>query len=327
MTLSDSSNRGHVDRSESVVIVAGADDNYAMPLAVTLFSALESLNPEVNAEVHVLDGGITGANRTRLEQTLSIAGADIALKWHDLADASLPDAPANGHYTKAMYLRLLAPELLTSQRALYLDSDLLVRRDLSAVWATDLGDHAVAAVRDQGIPTLSEMGPVCTAQNLSPNQPYFNSGVLLMDLERWRALDLTQAVVENLVRHGNQYLLGDQDALNAILQGEWKELSWCWNVTLGSPRWWATPPPLSEVGIVHFTGGYKPWRWYSFRSRSAPFTLAYLESLRRSGWFSRWGYARFRARLVASTAGAIGSRAAVRVTRKARRTFTRLVLR
>ncbi len=55
--------------SEPVVVVAAADDNYALPLAVTIRSAIDSLRPQQQLVVNILDGGIQGETKVRLARS------------------------------------------------------------------------------------------------------------------------------------------------------------------------------------------------------------------------------------------------------------------
>lgn len=193
----------------------------------------------------------------------------------------LPEPPP-GYLSVAANYRLLAPYFVPEPRVLYLDSDVVVRRDLQGVFETDLAGYAVAAVADASFPTLGDSIENWREQGLDPDRPYFNSGVLLIDLERWRADGTANALLANLREHAAAYRFHDQDALNAVLQGRWLALGGGWNVQLGSPREHVVP---AEAGVLHFTTQYKPWTWAAFDRLRGPYAHFH-RLLRRSGWFS-----------------------------------------
>ena len=117
----------------AVHLVAASDDNYAMPLAAMVRSVLDNLAPGYHLHVHVVDGGITEENKARLRASWSDQPATV--HWRD-ASGLLPDVMVSGYMSAAAYLRLLIPELLPAEidRAIYLDSDLIVLGNIGELW-------------------------------------------------------------------------------------------------------------------------------------------------------------------------------------------------
>src|SRR4030095_3513940 len=120
-----------------MIIVAGADDRYAMPMAVTLYSALANMETGRAVSLYIIDGGIREENRRRLTTVLNVTGLEVHIEWVK-PDLSQLEGLAKYYtwITQAGYLRLLIPELLPTQceRAIYLDSDVVVERDLGQLW-------------------------------------------------------------------------------------------------------------------------------------------------------------------------------------------------
>jgi UDP-glucose/galactose:(glucosyl)LPS alpha-1,2-glucosyl/galactosyltransferase len=117
-------------------------------------------------------------------------------------------------YPSPAWYRLFLPELLPRlSRVLYLDIDLVVVDRLEELWQTELGDHYLAAVTNLLEPHFEHRPATLGVQTHN----YFNSGVMLMNLDRMRRDDAGQAVLDFARRRGDELIWVDQDALNAVL--------------------------------------------------------------------------------------------------------------
>lgn len=281
--------------TDPITLITGADDRYAMPLAVTLFSVVDHLSLGAQIEIHVIDGGVTDASKQRVERVLQRPGVTVTVHWVRPAEGSLSGLPSLGHLGQSTYLRLAAPNLVSAPKAVYLDSDVVVEGDLQALWNTSLNGRPVAAVPDAGCATVRDGVPRWQGQGLDPERPYYNAGVLLLDLDQWRARELGAQVLLNLRAHGAAYRFADQDGLNAVLQGEWRPLAPVWNVQVARLR---DPSLLSGAQVLHYTGAKKPWLLQSVRPslRSRAYGR-FFRALQRSRWLTRPDYFRLRARL------------------------------
>jgi lipopolysaccharide biosynthesis glycosyltransferase len=280
---------------EPLTLLAGADDGYAMPLAVSLFSALDTLKPGREVNTYIVDGGFSTANRERVETVLGRPNVKLRLEWlyPDPTSVDTLPEPMKDHISVATYYRLLAPYLIADAKAIYLDSDLVVSRDLDELWQTNLKGHAVAASPNVGVPSKGHEIPHWQEQGLEPHLPYFNAGVLLLNLEKWREYNLTETVLENIRTYESSYEFADQDGLNAVLQTDWVELDKRWNAQISNDSFDLAGLDPREVGIIHYTGAFKPWQWLAFGQRSS-YYAKFFRVLERSGWFSPLNYVRFR---------------------------------
>ena len=160
-----------------------------------------------------------------------------------------------------VYLRLALPRALAADydRILYLDSDIFIQGgDFSALMDLDFSPHPIAAVRDNTQWRTPERRPKQFKTLGLPTAPYFNAGVILMDVKRYneqdlltRCLTLGKANADVMIRH-------DQNLYNAVLQGDWAELSpmWNWQFTWSSLLF----AMQIEPHLVHFIGKTKPWK-------------------------------------------------------------------
>jgi lipopolysaccharide biosynthesis glycosyltransferase len=156
----------------------------------------------------------------------------------------------------------------------YLDTDMVVRADLSALWATSLEGCPVGAVQNHLPSRVGEANGVVGhgALGISPSEPYLNSGLLLVDIPAWREARVEERALEYVRSYPGQLHYGDQDALNAALAGRWRRLPLQWNV-MTTVYWlhsWPDSPLKCEVEarewellhapkVVHYVGKPKPW--------------------------------------------------------------------
>jgi lipopolysaccharide biosynthesis glycosyltransferase len=245
------------------------DDRLALPGAVAILSALAANRDHVRVNV------VTEASapaRDLLRAIAAQSGAELRLIEETPETRRGFDATSDyGTASTATYRRIFLPELLPDlDRVLYLDADTLVRHDLRPLWETDLAGAPLAAVADPWMETVEAM-------RAEFPHGYFNAGVQLLDLARWRREDLTARCVEEIERcaalaaasGGNAlHYRNEQTPLNAVVKGRWRKLSPTWNctplLTTDLAAAIGVPAPecaaiLADPAIVHFLGAHKPW--------------------------------------------------------------------
>ena len=275
-----------------VSLLFAIDGGYAMPLACALWSAVSRCRLPVDA--WVIDGGLTCADRVRLAEVVRRARADSRLRFLPAPASAFAEMVTPGHLTRATYLRLLLGELLPRdvRRVIYLDSDLVVLGDLSEVWDLPSEGSAIWAARDQMEPIWGEVPGArvaCATMRWDVGTPYFNAGVMAVDCEAWRALDIAGRVTEYTNRHAGDITHGDQDGLNVVFAGRWSELPAEWNVQMAA--WFRSKEVYDRGEILHFTGVGKPWNPGYRHERDA--ATHFFAVLRKSGWLSTGELAAF----------------------------------
>jgi lipopolysaccharide biosynthesis glycosyltransferase len=194
----------------------------------------------------------------------------------------LPLIPLS-HYTLDTYTRLWVGEFFPTdvRRVLYLDADMVVVGSIAPLWQVDLEGALMAAVdipgSDQGVRLLG----------MRMEDGYFNAGMLVIDLQQWRATNASDTVVEYIQRNPERVTY-DQDALNACFYQRTKRLDFKWNVIRPFYRE-PIPLPLGrgeierirrEALIIHFNGGSKPWSYFCDHPRKSE----YDKYLRMTEW-------------------------------------------
>ncbi|MBW4598123.1 MAG: glycosyltransferase family 8 protein [Calothrix sp. FI2-JRJ7] len=280
-----------------ISIISGADDRFAMGLAVTLYSALANLDPGRAVDFYIIDGGISNQNRHRLTRVLSSDRITVRLKWLKPNCESLGEVWVSEQWGLATYFRLLAPELLPTQlnRVIYLDSDLVVEGSLAKLWEEEFDDCPALAVQDYWLPYVSTtwaLHETYQELGLPPDTHYCNSGVIVMNLKHWREENLAQKALEYV----RKYQKMDQEGINAVMAGKWKLLDPRWNVQIWSVVRSVIELPckpadlLRNAFILHFTAPIKPWHPL-YRQAGGGGRFAHY--LRQSNWFSNLEYMRW----------------------------------
>lgn len=246
-----------------------------MPLAVTLRSIVEANRWGWPLEFYVLDGGVSENTRQRIEDSLPEGSAVTQWVRVDVTRFSgLSGFETCGYISKTAYARFLIPFVLPEgvRRVLYLDTDIIVTGDLRPLWEMDLNGATLGAVEDTNFNEAIRRGKLTVDQ--VPRVPaYFNSGVLLIDLDRWRERQVSERALQYIADHP-QLLYPDQDALNAVCDGEWLKLDAQWNFQDHLRISIADMAPEQRPAIVHFVTKVKPWV-ATFSSRNAGFYDSY----------------------------------------------------
>ncbi|MDI6026570.1 glycosyltransferase family 8 protein [Corticibacterium sp. UT-5YL-CI-8] len=156
--------------------------------------------------------------------------------------------------TKATYIRLFAdllPEFNPYERIVYLDCDVLFNRDPAALAAAEMKLPLLAA---HDMPSYYDLG-YRSRLSLGDGAPYFNAGVLVMDLPAVREMGLLEKARSFVEQYPERCVQHDQDALNVAFEGKWQTLHPLWNV-MTNLHWM---PPFATADARHFSG-QKPWR-------------------------------------------------------------------
>lgn len=256
-------------QSPPVRVMTVADGSWSAQIATTLLSVVDNCTA-TTLELHVGAINIGPGDRERIQQTVP----DHPITWVEVPDEWLESMP-RGHVHQSQIARLHALETLSERvdRVIYIDADMLVTGDIGELWNIDLGGHVLGAARCLwGLwmgygqwRTFEQLG-------LDGSLKYAQAGTMLVDLAKWRRSSILSRCEAYLVRFGTEVYLGDQEALNAVLDDDWLELPIRWNVyadsTIGDPVLIrcafsrdALIDAVERPGIMHFCGSHKPWDW------------------------------------------------------------------
>ena len=195
-------------------VLYASDDKFAGILAVSLVSLFENNKREEALRVYILDDAISQENRERLNEIFSTYGREgIFLQMNDIA---IPDAFISARWPKVAFVRLFIADVLDSSvhRLLYLDCDTIIQAPLRELWKTNLDGNIIAGVRDcLSFRYLENLG-------MDRKSPYINSGVLLIDLDRYREHHVKEKVRRFIKTYAGVIRYPDQDVINAVFEGK-----------------------------------------------------------------------------------------------------------
>lgn len=250
------------------------DDSYAMPTCITISSILKSKKESTICHIYILCKNVSKYKKDKFNQlntdTFIIENIDVQ-ETEDFSKYKIEGIPA----TPTSIYKFFIPDILKEvKKVLYLDGDIIVQKDLEELYNANIGTHYIGAIKD----TNGLDHRVFTKRNYQ----YFNSGVMLMNLEKMREDKLSQKLLE--YRKNGYNKLMDQDTFNYILKNSVSLLPFKYNTqmnTLSSvlqknrnysienlKLYWNIPNEIATIRqifenatILHYTTA-KPWKFY-----------------------------------------------------------------
>jgi lipopolysaccharide biosynthesis glycosyltransferase len=271
---------------QKIVLACACDDAYS-PYCGTMITSVFSNNREERIEVIVLTSDIGEDNKKKFDELASEYDQVIHVVYvNPDMFKGVPLKSGNSNLTKEAYYRLLLPEILPDTKTiLYLDCDLIVRAHLRELWETDIEGCAFACVKDRKDIIEERVKTLGYPQQDS----YFNSGVVLMNLEFLRGFGFSEKAFAFISSKGHLMKYVDQCVINAVCHGYFRELPVKWNMIV--PFFMKLPPIVEEQRenleqyisnpfIIHYTTEYKPW----FKECIHPYKSEYWKYQKLSPW-------------------------------------------
>lgn len=270
----------------SMAICMAADLSYLPYAAVTIHSILRHGSPDRYYDILLLSRDMTKEKRSKLEAVLgkypnaSLRIVDMQV-WETLFSVQL-----SSYYTVETYYRLMLLSDIFSQykRLVYVDCDLIVRRDILELEDVDMKGYPLAACRDYSVQLKqNSKGAVfmdnqpysvenyCREQlGIEEYENYFNAGVLMFDADSCRQHQIS---VENAIKkmQEKKWYYNDQDVLNMLFDGKVHYLDTGWNYLFDYEKYVSYPHAAmtnlyqkayrEKPAIIHYISGRKPWNY------------------------------------------------------------------
>lgn len=243
------------------------DDAYVEQFKVVLFSIAQQM-PQQDFQVYVMQ-------KILLEKNAEIGHfvEKLGMVYHPIVvgEEAFAHAPTTDRYPDTIYYRLLAHEFLPAEvdKILYLDADLICLNDFRDLYEMEMGNQLYAAASHNEDGRLLDYVNKLRLNNFEMDSSYFNTGILLMNLEAIRHHVKRQAILDFIDKNRNWLILPDQDVLNGLYadkviaipdeiynydarysliyhaksQGKW-DLNWV----------------IDHTVFLHFAGRDKPWK-------------------------------------------------------------------
>lgn len=247
----------------TIYVVTATDDRYAKHLAVMFYSLLENKSSTNPIVINVLYNEISEENKSILNETVKRFNTEIKFikvdpsqyngymtwnNWNKKNGASMQYLLA-----KEIYYRISIPDLLDKDvnKVIYLDTDLIIKEDLITLWNINIENYFLAAVKDVYVRNSRH-----SDLSIPKDYDYFNNGVLVMNLRKWRENNITNQIIDFMQRNSRNIHYPSQDPMNAILYDKWLPLDAKWNYQSYHNRLKLKIKPA----IIHYTGPKKPWK-------------------------------------------------------------------
>ncbi len=275
-------------------VVYVSNEAYAQHFAVS-FASLCDCNPdEEELTVYLLDTGIQPETAEKLKTLAADFGRELILLHCRNLEAKFAARPDTGRFDLSTLGRFFLGEFLPDMvtRVLYLDCDTVVQRSLHKMYTADLHGALLAMAEE---PTIYH--EVKAYLGILPDAPYFNAGVMLVDLARWRRERIGEKLLAYYEEIAPQCLFQDQDAINGLLKRRIAILHPRYNFItnyyyFSYAALEVFSPAYREIGerrfsaakrhpaILHYAGDERPWR----QGACNPYGREYLRYLARTPW-------------------------------------------
>lgn len=247
--------------SNKLNLVFCSDDNYAPHLGVLICSIFENKSGDYLVDIRVIDGGISEENKRKIE--ILKVKYKFNLSFIKVKNEDFFGCPVTGYGSQAVYYRIMIPELVKDlDKVIYLDCDIIVQCDLMSLFDMDLKNYFLGASPEKI--TKARRKQI----GLNDYFEYFNSAVMVLNLDEWRKKGISQKVFNFILSNPNKIVAWDQDALNVVLRGSWLAIESRYNFFVSEYS-----NCLLEEKVIHYGGPTKPWHYHyvSKNNNQAPY--------------------------------------------------------
>lgn len=245
--------------NNNIPVFFSVDDNYAPFLGVALKSIQENSSRDYNYLVYVLHDGL---NKDTINTLKAYEDQNYKIEFVNVKNKIQMQSKklhTRDYYSKTTYYRLFIQRLFPEfDKALYLDSDIVVKGDISELYNLDIGDNLVGAGYEDVMQNTDVFGRyVETVLGIDRNN-FFNAGILVMNLKLFRK-EKVEKQFRKLISKFKFTVTQDEDYLNVICHNRVKFFERGWNL---SP---AIELEEDKVKLVHYKMALKPWHYDGIR--------------------------------------------------------------
>ena len=247
-----------------IIIFFTIDDKFTKHCSATIASILANSAQSDKIFINVLSSDLSYQSKCNLDDLSKIK--DFKLNFYNVDDELFKNyqTPSYINSSSSLYRYLIPTIAPQYDKILYLDSDVIVKGSLSELFRTDLDENYIAGVEDaHNIMAIKRL-----KLNSSIEEPYFNSGVLLINAKKWREDNLLDKLFEQTNKLNPKMLeQTDQDAINIVCKSKKTILHPKYNLlSCFNDKFLFTSYSKEEVDsalkspiIVHYSGDKKPW--------------------------------------------------------------------
>lgn len=231
------------------------DQNYFNQFGALSSSIFDSKKIQDKIHFHIITPDLTEEQKKKL--TKYVHKHKCLINFYTIDFELTKQFITTGKWTSAVYYRLFFSIILKNKcdRILYLDSDTIVVNSLQPLFDIELNNYPVAAVYDNYVKTQPLLG-------IEKEGEYFNSGVLLIDINKWNEQKISEKAFNFLQQNPEKIKFVDQCALNGVLRNNWLQIEPSNNL-MYSYLPWKLPRReqteyLKDKIVIHYTLE-RPW--------------------------------------------------------------------
>lgn len=258
-----------------IPIVVTTDGKFVPYTGVTLYSLIKNSSRDYHYDIVIIhDGSLSKHDRVRLFNLsheldhISIRFCDISPKLKDLHLVS-----KLSHVTKATFYRYFIPDIMQEYgKVVYLDTDVVVRKDIAEMYRIDMGDNYLAGCHDIIVMQIMAGEGEDYFRNIlhmdHPQDQYMQAGILMFNCPLMRKDNISSKMLHEASK--GIYCFSGQDPMNIVCRGKIHFLPLTWNFTnfiRSSWSLWNIPPKYRKIfsetskdpAIIHYASHEKPW--------------------------------------------------------------------
>lgn len=280
------------NKTNVIPIVFICDQGYVIPTCTAIASMIKAKkrNTQYNITIIAVDLSDTEIRRFAMYEKSDVSFTIICVQPDEFEKMHQTEITNYGVPTTAL-IKFLLPDLMKEYpKVLYLDGDIMVKRDLTALFEENLDECYAGVVRD--IPQVLYERQIFGVEY---GRDYFNSGMMLLNIQRMNEDNLTEILIETKKTINSRLM--DQDVFNEVFKGKMKQLPIKYNtlyVNLYRSRGRYRISQINELyktkyrnlenirrdsAIIHYCSKDKPWKYYD-----VPMADAWIEHFLRSSF-------------------------------------------
>ena len=198
-------------------IVYATDNNFIDVLYASIASLYDT-NGDLNLDIWIIGEKISDLNKEKINN-LSKEYNQKEVNW--IENCEVPYQVKLDRGSASQYSRLMIGSILPDsiKKALYLDADTIILSNLIELFNVCFDDKIVIGVSDVINVEYKKI------LNIPEDRAVFNTGVLLIDLEKWRIEQIESKLFDVICKFKGNVIQGDVGILNAVLYDSYKEIN------------------------------------------------------------------------------------------------------
>lgn len=246
--------------SEKIDILYTIDNNYTIFTLISIDSILKNNTSNSEYHFHIIENNLTDKNKIFIQDFIKKRNQNISFYNIDskiINNRQVYDSTRLSYITSIALARLFITDILPNDinKIIYIDADTLIISDLQPLYKTDLKNKLAGLI-------LNNEQKIYSKKLYDFKNGYYNSGVILIDLNQWRKVNLSKTFekyyIDNIDNFTSKkgdnkeyFFLVDQDLINLVLDGKIYPLH---------PKWNQQYKIKYKEGIIHYIGKNKPWK-------------------------------------------------------------------